>query len=269
VEKRELDAVYARLEQLERENRRFRMAGIYIVVGLIAIGVMGAKFVRNRGTVEAERFVLKDRQGTVRGALAIERDGSPGLSLLDRQGRQLLSVRAYMDDTAEVSLYSKGDARLMMFATSTGAATLNFLDPKHGAASGLYIKPDGNLGLEFRSDRRALGLTVAPDGAAKIAFKDAAGKSLGGMEVKPDGTTEVGLAEEPEKHAEQTVATETTREVPETDADAVRPVLHSPPSSSRSRSWHGTNPASTERTSYRDDGGHSRARQSSLIGYTH
>lgn len=223
MDKSELEGVYVRLNQLERENARLRTAGVYLFVGVVALVVIGVKLVRTRGVIEAERFVLKDRSGMVRGALGLERDGSPTFNLTDDSGRNVVTMRSLSDNTAELTLYSKGQSRVTMSATSTGAATLNFLDQQHGSVSGFYLKPDGALGLDFRRDLQSLALSIASDGASTIAFTDEDGESLGGMAVKPDGAVELGLIEHKGKVARRPVARRAAAHEESSDAAAVGP----------------------------------------------
>ena len=62
------DALVRRIERLERENRRFKRKGAAIVVGIVAVLLMGQTVPKSR-TIEAEKFVLKDKRGKVRAVL--------------------------------------------------------------------------------------------------------------------------------------------------------------------------------------------------------
>jgi hypothetical protein len=88
----ELGAVVARLEKVERQNRRLRGAGIAVVV-LAAAGLLMGQAMPKARIVEAEGFVLKDGAGKVRAELAVTED-RPGLALYDENGkpRAVLSV---------------------------------------------------------------------------------------------------------------------------------------------------------------------------------
>jgi hypothetical protein len=80
----DLAAVVARLEKVERENRRLKFAGAVPFLLLTAVLVMGQAPPKGR-TLEAEEFVLRDSAGTRLAVLDVT-DGSPALSLLDRAG---------------------------------------------------------------------------------------------------------------------------------------------------------------------------------------
>ena len=58
-------AVVARLEKLERQNRRMKQAGAVALILAAAVLLMGQAPATR--TVEANEFVLKDSSGTVRG----------------------------------------------------------------------------------------------------------------------------------------------------------------------------------------------------------
>jgi hypothetical protein len=79
----------ARIERLERENRRFKAAALLGVVGIAALTVMAPTAVRQAAPppapavteeVRARRFVLVDETGKVRATLDTQNLGWPHLS---------------------------------------------------------------------------------------------------------------------------------------------------------------------------------------------
>ena len=80
----DLAAVVARLEKVERQNRRLKTAGIAVLV-LAAAGLLMGQAMPKARTVEAEGFVLKDERGEVRAKLAMDK-GRPMLALSDEHG---------------------------------------------------------------------------------------------------------------------------------------------------------------------------------------
>jgi mono/diheme cytochrome c family protein len=60
-------------------------------------------------SVEAERFVLRDEQGTVRAELRL-REGQPGLTIFDEKGFQRIQLALRPDGTASLVLQDKGAA---------------------------------------------------------------------------------------------------------------------------------------------------------------
>jgi hypothetical protein len=83
----ELAAVVARLEKVERQNRRLRGAGIAVLMLAVAGLLMGQALPKAR-IVEAEGFVLKDGAGKVRAELVVDKDG-PGLELYGKNGKTI------------------------------------------------------------------------------------------------------------------------------------------------------------------------------------
>ena len=57
-----------RLDKLERSNRRLKLSGLVVLVGLVAFGLMGQARPPLQ-TVEAQEFVVKDAGGAVRARL--------------------------------------------------------------------------------------------------------------------------------------------------------------------------------------------------------
>jgi hypothetical protein len=89
----DLTNLSARVEQLERANRRLKWA---VFAALFAAMLVGCA--RRSNTVEADRFMLRDKQGRVRAEMAMSYDtgpnGNPSLVLLDENGKERTSVDA-------------------------------------------------------------------------------------------------------------------------------------------------------------------------------
>jgi hypothetical protein len=82
----ETNELIARIESLEKKNRRLvRIGG----AAILALGSLGAMSLRSAcDTVSAERFVLLDTQGHQRALLsAYDTGGVPQLVLYDKKGR--------------------------------------------------------------------------------------------------------------------------------------------------------------------------------------
>ncbi len=76
----------ARIESLERKNRRLMQCGGAVLVALAGALAMSMRTTCN--SVSAERFVLLDAQGHQRALLtAYETGGAPELALYDKKGR--------------------------------------------------------------------------------------------------------------------------------------------------------------------------------------
>jgi hypothetical protein len=191
----ELREIRERLGQLERENAHLRTAGVGLLVAVVAAFVLASKWSHWRSEVAAERFVLKDRTGMVRGYLGMERDGVPALVLFDGRKFELAALRGYSDSTSTLNLASRGLPRVTMTASPYGPS-VNLIDPAHGpAAVGLYLKSNGAPGLTLQGESRAMEVALGQDGSAGLNFKDDIGHSLGKLEVKSEGPPELRVVD--------------------------------------------------------------------------
>jgi hypothetical protein len=89
-----LQAIVQRLEGLERQNRRLKLAAIATVTVVGALLLMGQA--RPARTIEAERFVVKDSSGAVRAQLAAE-GTDVRLVLYDTKGESRASLYVVPD----------------------------------------------------------------------------------------------------------------------------------------------------------------------------
>jgi hypothetical protein len=88
--KSQLEEVLSRLERLERQNRRFRIAGALLVV-LFAVAFLTGAAQTGRHTLTANEFILQDDQGRTRADLSIS-SKSVALIFLDESGRKQMSL---------------------------------------------------------------------------------------------------------------------------------------------------------------------------------
>ena len=88
----------ARVEKLESDNRRLRRIGV--LGALLLVG--GALFLAWKpldGSVEAPKFVLAGNDGKQRMVWALERDGSPGMTLFDANQKTRFTLKMGPDGT--------------------------------------------------------------------------------------------------------------------------------------------------------------------------
>ena len=80
-----------RIERLEAANRRMKLAGLAVVIVVVAAVLMGQAAPQSRPTlpkvIEAELFVLRSEDGKIRGMWDVEPDGRTALVLRDKDGR--------------------------------------------------------------------------------------------------------------------------------------------------------------------------------------
>src|SRR5579883_2725578 len=101
-------------------------------------------------TIEAERFVLRDKQGEARAVLETARDGAPRLALRDKDGTDRLALLVCPDGAPMVNLCDhEGKIRLEILVTHDGDPDLNFLDEEGAIRLNLGVARSGapELGL--------------------------------------------------------------------------------------------------------------------------
>ena len=82
----ELSGIIARLERVEKENRRLKGVGIVLLLGVCAVVLMGQA--QAGRTVEAERFILRDQDGKMRAELSAENPYESSLKFYDKDGKK-------------------------------------------------------------------------------------------------------------------------------------------------------------------------------------
>lgn len=84
-----------RLEHLEREGRRWKLAAFLLMLGCLVLLLAGfdspQPFLVKARSVEAQNFVLRDADGQIRARMAIGDDG-PRLSFFDEHGNVISSL---------------------------------------------------------------------------------------------------------------------------------------------------------------------------------
>jgi hypothetical protein len=151
-----LDTVIARLEKVERQNRRFKLAGVCLLILGSSLLLMGA-FASPPRTVKAEHFTLLDPRGKARARLSTVGD-SAVLSFHDQQGL----------------------TRASFTVGSDGFPGLVFHD-QHGEVRVFLGVVDGEpvLGLrDHRGAHRAMVKLSQADGAPLIFVTDTDGNTL-------------------------------------------------------------------------------------------
>ena len=116
----ELDRLAARLEKLERQNRRLKLGGGALAVGLGLLGLTAAAGPLC-DVVSAERFVLHDARGKTRMTLDAYHT-EPVITLQDKAGKAVARFGVGEDGQAYlVTLDEKGKARCNLFEAAGGA----------------------------------------------------------------------------------------------------------------------------------------------------
>jgi hypothetical protein len=125
---RDTQLILERVDKLEKQNGRLRLAVALIAILAGCVLFAGARFGRGR-TVTARRIVLKDETGATRAILGM-RSAGPGLTLYDASGNNIEALLSVLQTGPILSLYdAKGVTRVLLGVTPKGA-TLAFNDPE-------------------------------------------------------------------------------------------------------------------------------------------
>ena len=171
-----------RIEKLEQSNRRLKLGGLVLLVGLAAIGVMGQARPPLQ-TVEAQEFVVKDAGGVVRARL----DTSPSaasLNLFHEGGRASLVVSGGRAQGAHLAVAdAAGKVKgLLLLSQETVGLYLSPIDatgPPKAPRVVFEVLNQGTGGFAFydrNGQTRALLGAVADDGSSTAIILDASGK---------------------------------------------------------------------------------------------
>ena len=174
----DLATLVARLEQVERENRRLRRAGVMIVLLAVA-GLLMGQASPPRRTVEAERFLVRDSQGRIRAELGVFEKGVTRLRLLDTVGNARAILAVTEEGLPALALLDRGQARLMVTADHEGTAGITLFDQagKMWVALTTFAQRAGLLAFDQAEKRRVL-LGAHRDGSPEIEITDQTGKVI-------------------------------------------------------------------------------------------
>jgi hypothetical protein len=162
------DVTNERIQRLERDCRCLIAIVVVALVGTLVLVADGSGLFRRRGTVEAESFVLRNRAGTVRARFGLKWNGSPEVALLDSQGRNLLTLETLVDESASVTLSSKGEPRATLFTHIDGSSFLKFVNREGEDSLSLYVAPDNETGMVLNNKERAVHMVLKRDGSHRL-----------------------------------------------------------------------------------------------------
>jgi hypothetical protein len=174
-----IEAVSARLDGLERENRRLRWIAGGLLVALLAMGA-SAILGRERGgrTLDVQRLVIRDKEGRVRGSFGVDHVGLPTLKILDKRGNEQIELGVPSEDTSSLAFYDRGVARMLLDSSIEGTTSLRLFDQDQMMQSAVVIKPDGAAQFSVGHGKRALTLAFPRDGQPQVITTDAHGRPV-------------------------------------------------------------------------------------------
>ncbi len=187
-----LNTLTQRLDRLERENRRLKIAGAILLLALAAVGAMGQVLPKAvPKVVEAERFVVRDTKGKVLATLGTEASGLPALVLSDQNGKRRAGLFVLADGEPHLGLFDQNEKRRAVLAVLADGAPALFLADQNGKdRAGLVLDTSGpSLVLRDENDkiRAVLGRaaleatatgTVEQRPAASLVLFDKDGKVI-------------------------------------------------------------------------------------------
>ena len=171
-----------RLDKLERSNRRLKLSGLVVLVGLAAFTMMGQARPPLQ-TVEAQEFVVKDAGGAVRARLGAT-PSAASLILSNEGGRASLVVSGGRGQGAHlaVSDFTGKVKGLLLLNPETVGLYLSPIDatgPPKSPRVVFEVLNQGTGGFAFYDKNgvtRALVGAVSDDGSSLMVVQDAAGK---------------------------------------------------------------------------------------------
>jgi hypothetical protein len=169
----------ARLERLERSNRRLKLA-LPLAVAAVALAALSLRranpvpqVVAVPDAIEARRFVLVDSRGVQRAVLETAESGGPQLLLTDAEGDVELAIFAVPGGVRGLALHDGQALRAALTATPGGSATLAMEANDRVAGGSLTLTTGGaKLGIWGAGGRVTATAPTDPDKAARVETHD-------------------------------------------------------------------------------------------------
>ena len=169
----ELPSVLARIDRLERDNRRLRRAGSLLLVGLAV--ALTVAFATPRTSAETPR-VLRGEQ----------------LELTTPEGE--VYARIFLNQGSPMLLLRKGEEKAHVLLTlNQPALHIRNADGLRGAFVGFDTRGLAKVELNGENLVDGVRLSMKPDGTAGVYALDSDGFDRAGLEYASDGTSTVSV----------------------------------------------------------------------------
>ena len=146
------DAVFRRLERLERDNRRGkRVVGLVVAcLGLaVLLGAVPSKKPKVPDEVRAGRFVLMDKADNARAEVSIISDNQPQLVLSDEAGKPRLMLALSQYGEPLVNFADATGKRRIALSLDLYGILLRFSDDAGNLRAALTVPAEGEPELEL------------------------------------------------------------------------------------------------------------------------
>jgi hypothetical protein len=183
-----IDALAERVERLERErgllrrtNRRWQWVAAALVLGGMVVSAAGAWTGDEPKVVQAEQFILLDRQGHRRGGMVATPGGTVGLLLADGDQKDRIWVTVGENGAAFLTLKDRAGKERFTVGQSPAAGDTMVVQLRDGAGkvrADLALSADGSPGLELRDEAGKTRFAASLlDGAPAVRLSEGEGKT--------------------------------------------------------------------------------------------
>lgn len=141
----------ARMERIERQNRRLRWAlgGLVVISAAGGVSLSGFDVVSQGRTVSAERFELRRANGTLAGVFGTTATGAVSLVLIDGQKRVRATIGVNDQNNPAIVLISPGGQQRVTLADSPSGSAMILFDDAAKARWTATVSANGQPALQL------------------------------------------------------------------------------------------------------------------------
>jgi hypothetical protein len=188
---RRIERVEAECRSLRIAGRRWRLAALAAILGLIIFGACGSGTPEPTKIIEAELFRVRDASSKVLAEFGVHPNGGVALHLKDGKGITRVALSSKKDGSPSIILFDENDKMRINFSIGPeGEATESLMDGQERALAATRVFRDGssNFILYGTDDQGKVGFEVYRDGTASLAIQQSPKSSRIAMRAAPDGT---------------------------------------------------------------------------------
>jgi hypothetical protein len=196
----EVEMLAARLDALERANRRLRRALVAVGAGAVLLGALASTrtaVAKDPKVIDCQKVRIVDSTDKVRGVFGLSNDETPVFALIDAEGKARTVVTLDAEGNPSLAFTDKTEKpRLSMAHTDSGPAVV-LRHKDEGACLSLASAP-GETGIVIQdADNKArLSSVLNKDNVTLLVFKDGAEKPRAYIGTDSDGKPEMKLLDE-------------------------------------------------------------------------